>query len=242
MAWKQDEVRREAFKNIKTEKELQALQVATKEKLLAMIGGLPEEKTPLRAQVLDTIQMNGFHIEKLIFESLPGFYVTASVYVPENDRRNHPAVLVACGHSPIAKSYYQALCQRLVQRGYLVICWDPVGQGERSQFWNAASGQSKYNMICGEHAVLGNLAYLAGANLARWEIWDGIRAVDYLLTRPDVDPHRISITGTSGGGLQAAYTGALDERIKVVVPSCYISAQPMRAYNRIFAEEERRVG
>ena len=86
--------------------------------------------------------------------------------------------------------------------------------------------------------MVGNLAYLAGANLARWEIWDGIRAVDYLLTRPEVDGERISITGTSGGGFQATLIAALDERIKVAVPSCYIGALPMRIYNRIFADPD----
>lgn len=237
-AWRQDELRRETYKKIRTQQDLQALQRTTKEKFLNMIGGLPQEKTPLGAKVLGTIKMNGFHIEKLVYESMPGFYVTALVYVPNNGAAKHPAILVACGHSPIAKIHYQALCQRLVQRGYLVICWDPVGQGERSQFWDATNGKSRYNMVCGEHAVLGNLAYLAGANLARWQIWDGIRALDYLLTRSDVDPSRISITGTSGGGLQATYIGSLDDRIKVIVPSCYISAQPMRAYNRIFADPD----
>src|SRR5262249_31935549 len=86
--------------------------------------------------------------------------------------------------------------------------------------------------------VLGNLAYLAGTNLARWEIWDGIRAVDYLLTRTDVDPERINITGTSGGGFQAAHIAALDPRIKVAAPSCYITALPMRVYNRIFKDPD----
>ena len=85
---------------------------------------------------------------------------------------------------------------------------------------------------------MGNLAYLAGTNLARWEIWDGIRAVDYLLTRPEVDGERISIVGTSGGGFQAAQIAALDKRIKVVVPSCYITALPMRMFNRIFADPD----
>ena len=75
---------------------------------------------------------------------------------------------------------------------------------------NQKAGKSRYNLICAEHAVLGNLAYLAGTNLARWEIWDGIRAVDYLLTRPDVDSDRINITGTSGGGFQTALIAALD--------------------------------
>ena len=118
------------------------------------------------------------------------------------------------------------------------ISWDPVGQGERSQFWDAASGKTRYNLVCGEHAVLGNLAYLAGTNLARWEVWDGMRALDYLLTRPDVDPERISITGTSGGGFQAAHIAALDTRIKVAAPSCYISSLPMRMANRIFADPD----
>jgi dienelactone hydrolase len=81
-----------------------------------------------------------------------------------------------------------------------------------------------------------NMAYLAGTNLARWEIWDGIRAVDYLLTRPDVDAERINITGTSGGGFQAAHIAALDRRIKVAMPSCFITALPMRIYNRIFKD------
>ena len=83
---------------------------------------------------------------------------------------------------------------------------------------------------------MGNLAYLAGANLARWEVWDGMRAVDYLLSRPDVDGKRINITGTSGGGTQTALLGALDDRIKVIIPSCYITALPTRVENRIFAD------
>src|SRR6185369_2537109 len=85
---------------------------------------------------------------------------------------------------------------------------------------------------------MGNLAYLAGTNLSRWEIWDGIRAVDYLLARPEVDPERINITGTSGGGTQTAMIAALDPRIKVVVPSCYITSLPMRMYNRIFKDPD----
>ncbi|PYU86204.1 MAG: hypothetical protein DMG51_06505, partial [Acidobacteria bacterium] len=182
--------------------------------------------------------MEGFSVEKLIFQSLPGVYVTALVYVPDDHSKKHPAVLVPAGHAADGKFHYQSLSQRLAGRGYVVISWDPVGQGERSQFWDSAAGKSRYNLICGEHAAMGNLAYLAGANLARWEIWDGIRAVDYLLTRPEVDSERISITGTSGGGFQATLIATLDERIKVAVPSCYISALPMRMYNRIFADPD----
>lgn len=238
MAWEQDDQRVKAWQNIHTEKDLLRIQNEIKTHLLTMLGGLPSEKTPLHARVTGQIPMDGFHIEKLIFESLPGIYVTALVYVPDDGPMKHPGVLVPAGHSPSGKAYYQALCQRLVQHGYVVIAWDPVGQGERSQFWDSKTSKSRYNLICAEHAILGNLAYLAGTNLARWEIWDGIRAVDYLLTRPDVDPDRLNITGTSGGGFQTAHIAALDPRIKVAAPSCYITALPMRIYNRIFKDPD----
>ena len=238
MAWREDDARRAALAKVRDERDLLRLQRELRAKLLEMIGGLPAERTPLRPRITGRIQMDGFHIEKLVFESLPGVYVPALVYVPDGGRGPHPAVLVPCGHSANGKVHYQALCQRLVQRGYVVICWDPVGQGERSQFWDAAAHRSRYNLICAEHAVLGNLAYLAGANLARWEVWDGMRALDYLLTRPDVDPARVSITGTSGGGFQTAHLAALDQRIRVAAPSCYITALPMRVYNRIFKDPD----
>ena len=238
MAWQEDDQRRKVWEEIRSEQDLLTLQRQLEERLLAMLGGLPSERTPLHPRITGKIQMEGFRIEKLIFESLPRVYVSALVYVPEDGNKTHPAILVPAGHATNGKIHYQALCQRLVQRGYVVLSWDPVGQGERSQFWEARAGKSRYNLICAEHAVLGNLAYLAGTNLARWEIWDGIRAVDYLLTRPEVDAERISITGTSGGGFQAAHIAALDPRIKVAAPSCYITALPMRVYNRIFKDPD----
>lgn len=238
LAWRQDEKRRETWRAIRTERDLLRAQHELRQKLLTMMGGLPAKRTPLHARITGRIPMEGFHIEKLIFESLPGMYVTALLYVPEDQNKGHPAILVPAGHAPDGKAYYQALCQRLVQRGYVVLSWDPVGQGERSQFWDAKAGKSRYNRICGEHAVLGNLAYLVGANLARWEVWDGLRAFDYLLTRAEVDPERINITGSSGGGFQTTLIAALEPRIKVAAPSCYITALPMRVHNRIFRDPD----
>jgi hypothetical protein len=236
LAWDQDALRLERWSHVKNEDDLLRLRGELRKSLLEMIGGLPTVKTDLHATITGTIQASGFHIEKLIYQSLPGFYVTALVYVPENGDKVHPAILVPAGHATNGKDLYQALSERLALRGYLVISWDPVGQGERSQFWDTKAKKSRYNLTCGEHAVMGNLAYLAGANLARWEVWDGMRAVDYLLTRPDVDSERINITGTSGGGTQTTLLGALDDRIKVIIPSCYITALPMRVENRIFAD------
>jgi alpha/beta hydrolase family protein len=239
-AWEQDDRRRAAFTAVRTEADLLALRAGIRARLLDLLGGLPTERTPLNARVVGTIPMRGYRIEKLIFESLPGVHVTALVYVPDAPAGRKPAVLVACGHAPDGKSFknYQELAGQLALRGYVVISWDPVGQGERSQFWDAARGRSRYNLVCGEHAVLGNLACLAGTSLNRYEIWDGMRALDYLLTRSDVDATRIAVTGTSGGGLQAAYLGALDERIGVVGPSCFVTSMPMRMANRIFEDPD----
>ena len=242
LAWREDVERMRVWSGIRTEHELLRVQKEIHQKLLTMLGGLPTTRTPLHPQVTGRIAMDGYHIEKVIFESLPGVYVTALLYVPDDpnggEQRKHPAILVPAGHAENGKAHYQTLCQRLVRRGYVVISWDPVGQGERSQFWDAKTGKSRYNRICAEHAVLGNLAYLAGTNLARWEIWDGLRAFDYLLTRREVDPERINITGTSGGGFQAMHIAALEPRIKVAAISCYITSLPMRIHNRIFKDPD----
>lgn len=239
-AWAFDATRQKAFARVRTEADLVALQSEIRRKVLDVIGGLPAEKTPLNARVTGTIRMDGYRIEKLVFESLPGIHVTALVYVPDAPAGRNPAVLLACGHSSVGKAYpaYQEIAARLVRRGYVVVCWDPVGQGERSQFWDRARGRSRYNLVCGEHAVLGNLATIAGTSLVRTMVWDGIRAVDYLLTRPDVDGNRLAITGTSGGGFQALYVGVLDPRIGVILPSCFPTALPMRMANRIFEDPD----
>ena len=239
-AWAFDAARQERFARVATEADLRALQDELRQKVLAVIGGLPGERTPLDARVTGSIPMDGYRIDKLVFESLPGIHVTALVYVPEGPAGKRPAVLLACGHSPVGKAHpgYQEIAVRLVRRGYVVLCWDPVGQGERSQFWDRARGRSRYNLVCGEHAVLGNFATIAGTSLVRYMVWDGMRAVDYLLTRDDVDGSRLAVTGTSGGGFQALYLGALDPRIGVVLPSCFPTALPMRMANRIFEDPD----
>src|SRR5947208_9393896 len=141
-----------------------------------------------------------------------------------------PGVLSPCGHSAEGKAAaaYQILHINLAKRGYVVLTYDPVGQGERSQFWDAERGKSRFNLTCGEHAVLGNPLYLLGTSLARYRIWDGLRALDYLASRPDVDPERLGCVGNSGGGNLTAYLAALDRRIRTAVIGCYITALPRR--------------
>ena len=146
-----------------------------------------------------------------------------------------PGVLSPCGHSTTGKAYgeYQILHVNLAKRGYVVLTYDPVGQGERSQFWDADRGRSRFNLSCGEHAVLGNPLYLLGTNLARYRIWDGMRGLDYLTSRPEVDPSRIGCVGNSGGGTLTAYIAALDPRVTVAAIGCYITTLRRRMGNRI---------
>jgi cephalosporin-C deacetylase-like acetyl esterase len=144
-------------------------------------------------------------------------------------------VLSPCGHSAEGKAAaaYQTLHINLVKRGYVVLTYDPVGQGERSQFWDADKEKSRFNLSCGEHAVLGNPLYLLGSSLARFRIWDGMRGLDYLASLSEVDAKKLGCVGNSGGGTLTAYIAALDPRVAVAAICCYITTLPRRMGNRI---------
>src|SRR4029077_680044 len=107
LAWRQDEARQRAWEQIHSESDLLKCQQTMRQELLQMIGGLPEKKTDLHARITGKIQMDGFSIEKLIFESLPGVYVTALVYIPSDHSTKSTTVLVPAGHAPNGKIYYQ---------------------------------------------------------------------------------------------------------------------------------------
>jgi cephalosporin-C deacetylase-like acetyl esterase len=160
--------------------------------------------------------------------------------MPKKADKPAPGILSPCGHSSVGKAAdtYQILHINLAKRGAYVLTYDPVGQGERSQFWDAEKQRSRYNLSCGEHAVLGNPLYLLGSGLARFRIWDGMRGLDYLASLPEVDAKRLGCVGNSGGGTLTAYIAALDPRVRVAVPGCYITTLPRRMGNRIQRDPE----
>src|SRR5206468_3880854 len=127
----------------------------------------------------------------------------------------------------------QVLHINLAKRGFVVLSYDPVGQGERSQFWDAATRRTRFNLGCGEHAVIGNALELLGTSLARYRIWDGIRGIDYLTSLPEVDAAKVGCVGNSGGGTLTAYITALDSRVAAAAIGCYITTLPRRMGNRI---------
>ena len=196
-----------------------------REQTLKSIGGLPE-RTPLNPRVTGTLDRPDYRIEKIIFESQPGFYVTANLYLPKRGQPPYPAVLYPLGHEEGAKAHiiWQQMLGTLATRGYVALAWDTLGQGERIQFYDPDLRGSKAQQSTLEHTLLGTSTLVAGDALARYTIWDGIRALDYLLSRPEVDPKRVAVTGNSGGGTHTAYLSALDDRFAVAAPSCYITS------------------
>ncbi|MCS7160640.1 MAG: prolyl oligopeptidase family serine peptidase, partial [Gemmatales bacterium] len=118
---------------------------------------------------------------------------------------------------------YQRACISLARHGFVVLCYDPIGQGERYQVLDA-QGRPRIRSSTAEHTLVGVAALLVGSNTATFRIWDGIRALDYLASRPEVDARRLGCTGNSGGGTLTAYLMALDDRIQVAAPSCYLTS------------------
>lgn len=211
---------------IKTKEDWIARQKKVKEILMNTVGPFPE-KTPLNAKVTGVVKKDGFRIEKIVYESMPNLYVTACLFIPDiKGRTKVPAIIQVSGHGyPAFRSPgTQKQLYNLVKRGFVVLAIDPLGQGERLQYWDDVKKASLMGTSpTSEHSYFGNQMFVSGISPIRYFIWDGIRGVDYLMTRKEVDPERIGIHGCSGGGTQTTFIAAFDERIKAAVPGCYIT-------------------
>jgi dienelactone hydrolase len=196
-----------------------------RERLLAdyrkALGVMPTEKTPLKAEVTGTIERDDFRVEKVVYQSRPNFYVTADLFLPKGVKFPRPGVLIPCGHSWNGKAAvtYQSAAQFLARKGYVALCFDPVGQGERRQYpLDEKTGEPILRDPVLEHCMCGNICFLTGYHLMGVRIWDAIRSLDYLENRPEVDPDRLGITGNSGGGTETLWYTPLEPRLKVAVP------------------------
>jgi hypothetical protein len=208
---------------IRTPQHAEARRKQVRAKLVDLIGGLPSERAPLNGRVTWTKDRGRYWIEGVTYESLPGYIVTANLYRPKAQGR-FPAVLFPIGHWEIGKPAAQRIAANLALKGFVVLAFDPVGQGERMQAYDTRIGRSIIGGPTEQHFMAGAQAVLAGHNVARYFIWDGIRGIDYLISRPEVDASRIGCTGCSGGGTQATYISALDDRVKVAAPACYMQS------------------
>ncbi len=210
-------------KALETPEAITARQRELKSKFLQAIGEFPD-RTPLNARVSGTEPRDGYRVEKVIFESRPGHHVTAALYLPEGPPP-YPGVLVPCGHSANGKAAepYQRISILLAKNGMAALCTDPISQGERAQLLKP-DGKPAIGGSTIEHTLVGVGALLVGRSAAHYRIWDEIRGLDYLASRPDIDASKLGCTGNSGGGTLTAYVMALDDRVAAAAPSCYITS------------------
>ncbi len=211
--------RDEEIAKIKTKGDWQKRQQVVKNKLNEIIGPFPK-KEALNPEITGIVQKDGYRIEKIIFEPVPGYYETGCLYIPDHINGKAPAIVNGFGHDQAAfrEEYYQVIITNLVKKGMIVFAIDPLGQGEHVQYFDPEIKFSAIGYSVIEHCYFGNVCFLAGVSAAKHFIWDGMRAVDYLLTRKEVDPENIGVTGFSGGGTLTSYLMAFDERVKVAIP------------------------
>jgi len=203
----------------------------------ASFGTFPA-RTPLRARVTGRIDGKGFCVEKVLFESRPGFVVSANLYLPARVDGPLPAVLGLCGHSDDGKEYppYQSFCQALALKGFLALMPDPIGQGERRLFY--PSDGRPLPRLCPGHNIVGNQMSLLGEFFGSWRAWDAVRSLDYLLSRPEADRGRVGVTGNSGGGTLTSYVMALDPRVTMAAPGCFICSYLANLENEVPSDTE----
>lgn len=222
-ARKHFEARRQAVGLLKSPDDVRRRQEDLKAKFIDALGGLPE-RTPLNAQVIGKDMREGYSVERIIYESRPSHHVTALFYLPEG-KGPFPGVLIPCGHDATAKSAdsNQRAAILLAKNGIAALCYDPIGQGERIQALDAL-GKPAIGNSTSEHTLVSVGGLPVGRCTASYRIWDGMRSLDYLAGRPEIDPKHLGCTGCSGGGTLTSYLMALDDRILAAAPSCYITS------------------
>jgi cephalosporin-C deacetylase-like acetyl esterase len=212
--------RQAAYEAVKTPAEAASYQERLRKAFLEHLGGFPE-RTPLNARVVGVVKGDRYRIEKVIYESQPHHFVTANLFMPTAGDPPYPVVVVPCGHSANGKVAYQTAGAFLALNGIACLIYDPIGQGERYQF--LAEGKPRFGATV-EHTLLGAGSIPLGRNTATYRIWDGMRSIDYVAGRKDLDPKKIGVTGSSGGGTLSSYLMALDERVACAAPSCYLTS------------------
>ena len=211
---------------LKTEIDWKKRQEIVKAKLMKSVGPFPG-KTPLNPIITGVLKKNGYRVEKIIYESVPKFYVTACLFIPDRIKGKGPVVIHVSGHTwnAFRDSTYQIVIQNLVKKGFIVFAIDPIAQGERDQYFDSVENKSIIENGVPSHSYVGNQCFISGSSIAKYFTWDIIRGIDYLETRKEVDMKNIGIAGRSGGGTQSAYAVAFDDRIKASAPEAFITSQ-----------------
>ncbi|WP_369059772.1 acetylxylan esterase [Caulobacter sp. 73W] len=222
LAGQQLKAREAELAAVDTAAKMDARKAKMRQSILDLIGGLPAERTPLKARAMGGYQADGYRVEKVVYESLPGYFVTANVYVPAGGKGPFPAVLITPGHSPDGKAG-DRFGGNLAKAGILALIYDEIGMGERLQHYDPELGESKVGRPTGEHSMAYWQTVPVGDHVSRYFIWDAMRGLDYLQSRADVDGARLGAFGCSGGGTVTSFLTALDERVKAAASACYVN-------------------
>lgn len=230
--------REERLRQIRSRRQALAYQKGVRRAIRRAFGPRPA-RLALRARVVETIESRYYTLEKVLFESRPGCLVTAHLYVPRGLDGPAPAVLGTCGHSAAGKlePLYQEFCQRLARSGLVTLIYDPFNQGERDQYWELTERASVASCTHA-HNMMGKQLELIGQWFGAWRAWDGMRALDYLLSRPEVDRKRVGLTGNSGGGTMTTWLWAYDQRFTMAAPSCFVTTFLANLENELPADCE----
>lgn len=235
------EARQLAKKNaLETREDAEAWVRDVRGRIARAFGPMPQKKSPLKPRVTGRLERDGYTVEKVIFESRPHFPVTAHLYLPASAANDPvPGVVGTCGHSSNGKNAeaYQSFAQGLARLGTACLIYDPIGQGERSQYLDE-DHQLIYRGATHEHNMAGNQMELVGEFLGSWRAWDGIRALDYLLTRPEIDPKHVGVTGNSGGGTMTTWLLGVEPRWTMGAPACFVTTWRRNLENELPQDNE----
>ncbi|MEK6794888.1 MAG: hypothetical protein AABZ39_08935 [Spirochaetota bacterium] len=225
-----DEKRQARFAAIKTRAAMEK-HAAQCRRDFKKIYALPKEKCPLNAKVTGVIQEDRYEIRKVIFESRPNYFVTANIYVP-NGKGPFPGVVIPCGHALEGKTcpLYQKLSAGLAVRGFAVIIFDPIAQGERIEFEGLGCVH--------EHILAAKKLLLVGEEFSTYRAWDGVRALDCLLESAPIDKKHIGLVGQSGGGTMTSVIMSVDDRYTMAAPSCFITTYRRNLTNELPSDSE----
>ena len=227
--------RRKRIAGLKTRADAERYAADVKAKIRAVLSVDSMERTPLKPRVVSVSEFGDVVCENLLFESIPDYPVTANLYRPRSISGTIPAVLHLCGHNPPGKINRngKALNVSLAALGMAVLTVDPLDQGERLRHPELTGSG-----IVRGHNLVGKRLIGCGSWFGMWRTWDAVRALDYLFTRPEIDPKRVYVTGCSGGGTMTSLLTAVDDRLAGAVASCYITSWEHNAENELAADAE----
>lgn len=242
--------RKRRVKRVGSLEEAQVYQAQVREAFKQCIGPLPS--CPLgRMEVTGTLDKGEYKVDLVRIESLPGVFITANFYYPIEAVSPGPAILFPCGHAAEGKAspMYVSFGVEAAKNGFCVLIYDPIGQGERKiPDWQsrrktdleARVGQDEIEVQwlspVDAHCLVDRQLSALGEHIAAYMVAESVRALDYLLTRREVDQNRVAVSGNSGGGMMTAYMGAYDDRIRAVAPCCYIT-ELQAMLQRILAQD-----